>query len=543
MQTDCEMEADRGLTDIENPCQAVLNNSDLLSEIFGQLPFSKGGLLHVALTCRTFSKPALEKLWRHLGNIISLFKVLSNFCFRMDGKTRTWYFDGPVIEEGVQRLLYYGSLVRSLGSLAYTGWGCFGDRVFLLIARALAGRPLLPNLQGLTLIFRSNGDDPAILHLIHSPQLQSFNFSAPRNFSRIDDITLFVQKHAKAPNMRKLTIDCLSTLPVVQTSTSFQNLVELSLSTGPSVPIPTSVIYHWSSLKSLREMSIEARAFEKTLDGPTSKPCFKLLQMLNLACPLDAAIIFLSTAAFPVLSKLSFEFMLPQSPTLQVYPWARMFEALQRSTSSRFQELHVELWEDSTSECTLRNKQFTASYPGVPFTDLEATLLHFKLSHFGIYMPLLQPLTSEDAVKIRDAWPKISTLVLVTKAVEPRLDLKALKHFSDESWKDLGDLELAVDAAHIPLPRKVRSTHKLHSLTLQLVNWEDSEFDDLCSLASYIDSLFPYVYCTSFTTSSGQILEDVAGMINALQMGRRRERRYNETATVEDDYEDDDLSD
>ncbi|PPQ99974.1 hypothetical protein CVT24_009554 [Panaeolus cyanescens] len=449
------------------------------------------------------------------------------------------YFDGPVIEEEVRRLLHFGSCVRSLGRPMYT-WRYrsghngyrLGDRVCLVIACALAGRPLLPNLKDLMLHFESKWDDPALLHLIHSPQLQSVYLSASREFSKIDDITLFVQRHANAPNMRVLTIDCLSRLPVVQTSTSFQNLAQLTLSTKPSRPIPTSVIHQWSTLKNLKWISLETGGFKSTSDRPTTKPCFGSLEILRLDCPLDAAATFLSTATFPVLSQFSFNLMLPKSPNSQVYPWTRMLEALRSGTSSHFQELYIKLWDDSTPECTLRNTRFTASYPGVPFADLEPILLQFKFVTFATHLPLLQPLALEDVLKIRDAWPEIETLVLeMLHTVEPQLDLTVLKLFSDQSCESLRDLYLVVDAADIPRPKKIRSTHRLESLGLYLKNWENS-LENQGYLASFIDSLFPHLADMDFQTPHAEKLEDVAFIIETIRIGRRRERRFHNP----DDY-------
>ncbi|PPQ99976.1 hypothetical protein CVT24_009555 [Panaeolus cyanescens] len=340
--------------------------------------------------------------------------------------------------------------------------------------------------------------------------------------------------------MRSLTIRCPSPIPMIHASTLFQNLEELSLTITSFTPVPAAVLRHWSALRRLKTISLVIPTFQWTIEWPTWELCFENLESLSLSCPFTDAFMFLSIASFPMLSSFTFNLILPQFPDLQVYPWAGILQTLRSNTSPCFQELVIGLWDDRTPETRLRNTRFTASHPTVPFSDLEATLLDFNLSRFCTYFPLLQPLTLEDVVNMRDAWPEIESLVIgMPEIYEAKLDLNVLQVLSDERCESLETLELTVNAALVPRPKKTRSTHRLGCLKLNLENWNDT-FENRCSLASYIDSLFPYIH---FVSSNGEELEGVKGIIDALQMGRRRERRHNDIAEAEDSDEDHELSD
>ncbi|PPQ99971.1 hypothetical protein CVT24_009550 [Panaeolus cyanescens] len=439
------------------------------------------------------------------------------------------YLDGPVIPEEVEKLLYFGSCVRSL----YVSSGDIfsdaprpriDDRVWLILAFALTGRSLLPNLQEVNFEYWLN--QTAILYVVHSSQLRVFRFSGPRSdLPKPDDISLFLQKHANSPSMKTLEIHCSSNLSVVEASLSFQNLTRLNLKTQQSTIVPVAVLQRLATLKHLDTLHLTTQAFGWTTDYSQSKLCFEELRTLDLSCPMDDLIKVLSTVSLPVLGTLSLYLVLPESPDIQWYNWNGMLEAVKSSTASARISLSILLC-NYYPELESRHEEYLSDYPGVQFTEVESSLLQLNLSSFMTYMPWLKELTSEDLLKIINAWPTLETLKLDVLATPQSPNIQVLKSISERPSKSLVDLNLHVDATEIPSPKKIPSNHRLRSLTLQVMGGDvEGSFEKQCKLASYIDSLFPHLeelHCYGFSTVDRLVY--VSSVFEAIQLARRRQQ-------------------
>lgn len=439
--------------------------------------------------------------------------------------------------------MHFGSCIRSLGCFHRLAKDEYrlDDRVCLIIACALSGQSLLPNLQRFTSKLGPKGEDSSILHLISSPRLNGVEFFAEPKFSKFDDVSMFIQKYANSIHLTTLVVGFPISPQAVQTIPSFSNLIQISLSTKSSTAVPVNVIERLSTLEHIHNISLDVHSFDWTGRSNKILP-FENLGVLNIACPIDDLLILLSSTTFPVLWGFTFRLVLPESPQLRTYPWAHLFDAIKRCTTGELEGLTLRL-DDTFFESRVRNVEFKELYPGISFTDIEASLLQLDITRLILDLPLFRSLDSACIRRLAEALPEMESLAIhCISQADDTPDFVVLKYLSEDS-PFLRELCLDLDGRDIPPPRRIRSAHRLSSLDIHLVHWQDS-IERQMKLVSFIDSIFPHPYevtCSTANGRGGTSQVHLQGLIDMIRQARRRERRYNDTDNTDSDSEDDPL--
>ncbi|PPQ70035.1 hypothetical protein CVT24_003802 [Panaeolus cyanescens] len=518
--------------------QTVLQNDFMLSEIMQFLELDRSAGYAAALTCRAFRNPAQNVLWRHLATVFPLLKLLSNLKPRKEADSNdiVWFLEDQITSQDVERLKVFGTRVRSISSKWFRkeipSQEQIDDSVFVAVASALQSHSLVPNLRSLNMLLgRKKGCHPsAVLQLLYSPYIQDIYLRSGdgpnltlESFLPADDIAVYLKVLSRlhARSLRTLDLyDFPSELNVLESIPFLQGLSTLRLANQEQVVLEQSAITALAQLPHLDSLKLEVHHIIWNGSSRDIVP-FNTLIRLEVSCQFMDVVELFSRFKFPSLQKLQHQLILRQQPHAHLYPWDRYFNAVGSSTASPFCDLSVERWLRGQEE-RRRWKEFRMNYEGVVFDYIKQSLLTLKhrLRRLWVSFPLVSSLSIENLEEIASMWPNMQELSI--RAVSPvilntsSLRLIALK------FPHLQALFLDIDCTLIASPRK-GSSHRLHSLFLQLSNWGGTEME-VHELVMLVDSLFPHLM--NLRNMDAPILEDILDEERARYQSIRRLERH-----------------
>ncbi|KAG2343031.1 hypothetical protein BDR05DRAFT_963419 [Suillus weaverae] len=255
-----------------------------------KLAFVRKTLLALALTCKSFTGPALDILWRHLGGLEPLIRCLPQSLWKQDDKKLE--FQRTMTLDDWSIFCKYNYRIHSLVNQFHSSY--VNDKMIcdIEIWRALScppfSFPLLPNLTSLTWTEASD-ERFQYIRLFITPQLtmlsiharssafdtfgpseQSIMSSIPKSCPSVSDFSLVIDSgRSIRPRDTSTLLQCWSHLTSVRT--------EMVSEAG---------ILHLSSLPSLRVLKFQlpptpiSAATQKLLQ----RPAFCALQELDVTC-------------------------------------------------------------------------------------------------------------------------------------------------------------------------------------------------------------------------------------------------------------------
>ncbi|KAJ3529898.1 hypothetical protein NMY22_g8809 [Coprinellus aureogranulatus] len=231
-------------------------DSNSPSSPLAQLPFLHG----LALQSRAFSEPVLDCLWKHLGSLVPLIRLIPSAIVVEVANQKTLYLSGATRElnEGFHK---YAKRVRTLHiSILNENTHQIDPSVYVFLTQLLAGAPLLPGLKVLRLESNNNSFSWHTLPILFPcGSLTDIVFGeAVANNTLTHQVTLPLLVH-RASALRSLTINYQGTsellYPLIFKDSIFrlQHLQSLdcTIRNGINVPAPQSAGLPSSFLKQL----------------------------------------------------------------------------------------------------------------------------------------------------------------------------------------------------------------------------------------------------------------------------------------------------
>ncbi|KAJ6520834.1 hypothetical protein B0H19DRAFT_380295 [Mycena capillaripes] len=422
-----------------------LAQNDLgLPPVLGR-PQNAKALSCLARTCRRFSDPALDILWRRQYTLLPLLQCFPPHLWEFSDtpSSRTFHFRSPIGHSDWDRVLSYSSRIREIS----LGWDLPVDVLELLIISAPV-LCLLPNIQELTWRSHEPGAFPYI-RLFLGPQLTAIKISI------------------------QPTVQYASFLSYL--TSNFPSLLDVSLhTTEETIDAASTFVSALTKVRTLSVTHLRPKAYQHLSSLSTLKH-LTISQLNGLAFPDDAGFGPYSSGSFPSLTVLSiytgsvtsgtdsfmealsntpleeFEFVsdtIPSTPTTQTF-----FSALRDHCShSTLRSLHAAFGY----KCPLI---LGAAVPSALTPDLLRPVLAFtNLRYMTVITPSGFRLDDTFCIAMAKAWPHIEELNLDTSGHRLANDqphppstvkLVTLASFARHCPR-LTDLQLAVTALEPP---------------------------------------------------------------------------------------------
>ncbi|KAG2343030.1 hypothetical protein BDR05DRAFT_316721 [Suillus weaverae] len=264
--------------------------------IYFDFPHMRKTLLALALTCKSFTEPALDLLWRHLDGLEPLIRCLPQSLWKQDKEKLE--FQRTMTLDDWSIFCKYNYRIHSLDHHCHETYLAYKERAICdtEISRALScppfSLPLLPNLTSLTWTEASD-ETFHYIRLFVTPQLTKLNISAhalsahvPFTFGPSEQSILssIAQSCPSVSHFVFARDGYRSTESVGDTSTVLQRWSHLtSVRTGT---VSEAALLHLSNLPSLRILKFQlppipiSAATQKLLQ----RPAFCTLQELDVTC-------------------------------------------------------------------------------------------------------------------------------------------------------------------------------------------------------------------------------------------------------------------
>ncbi|KAG2356083.1 hypothetical protein BDR07DRAFT_476356 [Suillus spraguei] len=142
----------------------------------------KKTLMALALTCKSFSRPALDLLWRDLLGFESVIKCLPQSLWKQDGQTLK--FQRTMTPDDWSIFCKYNYRVRSLVNHCHWSYKkqiTCGTEIWRALSCPPFSVPLLPNLTSLTWAEISD-ETFQYIRLFVTPKLTMLSISARKEF-------------------------------------------------------------------------------------------------------------------------------------------------------------------------------------------------------------------------------------------------------------------------------------------------------------------------------------------------------------------------
>ncbi|KAF9042932.1 hypothetical protein BJ165DRAFT_1405345 [Panaeolus papilionaceus] len=507
----------------------VLENTYLLKEIFEHLgeEYNKE-CYDAALVCRAFQNPAQDVLWHELICIRPLLSLLPTF--KLEKRSNTWVIDGDISKSDLETLQRFGRRVRiltcSVGS-DVKGAITLHPSVPTILANALTGQPLLPNLQDLHFSQRA-GDSfccTSLLHVLHSTNLRVVQLRSGID-SEDDEVALsyqdfssFISRLSRASFLRKLQVQGFLPSDIAQEAVkSFQDLSALKI-THYSGKFPWSFFSSFSGLQHLCSLYIQELKFDDAPMRSQRKIEFIGLRSLTLACSFETIAKLLRTIQLPALTTFTFILQFHGQSNLPHFPWSDLFQYMSSSFGPKFSELEIRY-----AVTTYRDRELLGLYTGAPFDYISRHLLSMRLRKIKLCLPIIESVSIEQLEQIFKAWPTLISLHLWTSSQTTAPDFLVFPLIA-QHLPQLNDLLLRIDATNITEPLSTPSFHPLEYISLQPINWPATTMAER-RLASFLDSVFPSIRSAQLCGGTGLLmLSELGDQIRSLQAARAREHR------------------
>ncbi|KAG0700846.1 hypothetical protein DFH29DRAFT_929970, partial [Suillus ampliporus] len=250
-------------------------------------------LLALALTCKSFTEPALDLLWRHLGGLEPLIKCLPQSLWKQDEKKLE--FQRSVTFDDWSIFRKYNHRVRSLLNECQTlnrhmaRQMICGTDILSALNSPPFSLPLLPNLTSLTWTETTN-ETFQYIRLFVTPKLTMLSIHAPSRSLIYGPPFIF------GPSERTVLLSIPKWCPSVldfdfdfdQSTKSTSTVLQCwsHLTSVRTQTVSEAAILHLSNLPSLRVLKFQlpsthiSAATQKLLQ----RPVFCALQDLDVAC-------------------------------------------------------------------------------------------------------------------------------------------------------------------------------------------------------------------------------------------------------------------
>ncbi|KAF8902393.1 hypothetical protein CPB84DRAFT_1775989 [Gymnopilus junonius] len=284
----------------------VLNNSDLLGLIFSffhvlpqasdmdrriEAPQSQQ-LLWAGLTCRTFSAPAMSVLWHSLESWTTLLCLIPTLV--LDEDENLYTTDEAIVEEHLERLMYYAERVRTIKFTAFDEF--VSTHIYASISRLCPN--LFPRLSKLVIpnLGQLYRDNLSALFLMPTPSLSTVSVGGivPATEVLLASMLVILSTHAKflehldvSGELSNVTTDLLDRFKMLKS-------LQISMQSGS---LDCDMLQKLSGLTRLKNLSLtldKDSSFDTTSQSYAS---FDALESLELSGSV--------TAVFSILGKLS----------------------------------------------------------------------------------------------------------------------------------------------------------------------------------------------------------------------------------------------
>ncbi|KAK6969230.1 hypothetical protein R3P38DRAFT_797590 [Favolaschia claudopus] len=474
----------------------------------------------LAVTCRQFTDPALDLLWRDTGEngIIRLLKLLPDGSWDTDEQHHLEIIL-PLEARDWNRVSYYTSRIRNLTIDTAEDWDPFTPSVLEAMITLPRGS-FLPNLQ--TLFCASSSNLFTYLPMLLGSSLSTLEMSLDGPISRLSALGSI------AARFHSLKVVCLYNCPVDESSISTRHLSAFiaQLTRLSSLSIPTldergfRHIAYLETLESLTIQSLVERPFPDphTLLNPQSRALFPRLRKLDLGVSdLGAATNFLA-----VLKDAPLKTLVILSRCSKTAPYSTaLFRALyagcdsQQLTSLTITVSSADSLASATSDDALK-------------ADLLRPLLALRqIQILELTFPSGVIFESDRLVDdMAHAWPNLELLMfegdsLVGATRYPTLmALLSLSRHCPRLYK----LSLPVNATEIRMDHASRAPRVVQTM-LQSWDVSYSPLDSPSKVARLLSSVFPRL---SIVVSRGSKYakkwHDVSRLIPELAASREDER-------------------
>ncbi|KAG2337702.1 hypothetical protein BDR05DRAFT_760690 [Suillus weaverae] len=251
-------------------------------------------LLALALTCKSFTEPALDLLWRHLGGLDPLIRCLPQSLWKQDGKKLE--FQRTMTLDDWSIFCKYNYRIHSLVNQCHVEDSedtILSTEIWRAISCPSFSLPLLPNLTSLTWTEASD-ETFQYIRLFVTPQLTMLKISAlPLSFDGPSftfgpsEQSIFLSIAHSCPSVSHFDFDIDdddSIESVGDTSTVLQCWSRLT--SVRTRTVSEAAILHLSNLPSLQvlECQLPATPISTEAQKLLQRPVFCALQELDVTC-------------------------------------------------------------------------------------------------------------------------------------------------------------------------------------------------------------------------------------------------------------------
>ncbi|KZT28896.1 hypothetical protein NEOLEDRAFT_1239378 [Neolentinus lepideus HHB14362 ss-1] len=445
-------------------------------------------LLNASLTCRVFTAPALDALWRYMDSLLPLLCCLSNFQF--DTVSQSYIISGEITS---QDWTAFDNYARRIHWISYRPDDDISQSAFEYLGQQ-RGSCILPNLRVFELEDVPRPPRGAEIYLFVAPTLKIadiFQFH-PMGHAAEQILHQFLSQITKyCPGLQHLRVSAYLSEVCLQYISMLPDLriLEFGGIYGPSRPGDTSmtkmnflVTY---TMKNLVVLCMDVHEDQLTVT-PTVTQELSRLESIELSGPISPIISILQNLPKHRIHYIDLT-LIPETDQ------GSGSSAFHYSLYSEFnfpalRVLEVESYYDDPEDTPILTRN-------IFFSLLECK--HLERLHIGFAIMRQVYTQDEDLRRIALAWPNLTGLEYVHYIYNRRPaspTIFALEHFARHCPRLLY-LTISADTT-IQIPDCPPAySHGLRSIYLhdpgRPCQHADNKEDNMQSLARYLDSLFP----------------------------------------------------
>ncbi|KAG5652657.1 hypothetical protein H0H81_004213 [Sphagnurus paluster] len=479
----------------------------------------------LARTCRAFSEPALDELWRVQPSLLYLLQCLPGDAYEVRSREERSFLTmtRELHANDCKRIRIYAprikSIVRAAGDLAEL------DTLVIPIlwaSRAIFGGTLLPNLRHLSVNVEEFWGQALLPRLLVKPKIIAITIQgpAPEGDERPlpwDNLTAIIKPIASSLISFTLTgsesTDDQYQIPryprmhaFMDLHQSFHHLVDLD---SHNVDITHTVLSHLASLKKLRKLdfAISVSELVEFLATPPRDGDFPSL--VNLKIDIVQLSIVRKLLERPGFKRLQILTVLQSAESLVESEWdlEEFFKAVNSSQDSHSDLRSLSILNypsiDSPSDEIL---PFTSTALGflLPFSSLIVLEITFRVAIMW---------TDIDLESITSAWPMLDTLFLEDEEESdpPSITLKGLIQLF-YGCRELRKVMIRVDARQVPMFVESGDLGTI-APKLQYLDMSSSPLENPDEFSSLIMISFPSlkkIYCSTYYQNDYLLLEPLS---------------------------------
>ncbi|KAF8879793.1 hypothetical protein BD779DRAFT_1788782 [Infundibulicybe gibba] len=517
-----------------SPRALALSNQDILQEIFCHLASNsddpadfenKTALFRAALTCKAFTEPALDYLWRSISSFMHLLELLRNFQVVQDGNN-TLAFCNSFSEEDWARFDYHARRVREFHCRTAPTQQIDTSTLFLLGQSRPA---IFPNLRRVTWTAPLS---PLII-LLTSSTLTHLDITTDESGDSAIVMTLMSALSYRAQLLTDATFrgvlskSCLALVPKIS---SLVTVVVPDL--GASITM--TFLHGLGAMDRLQNLDIDIQNPAIVSIMFPDRLGFPELQTLHISGPFDIVHKFITGIASEQMTSILVSSHSNANGTL--------VKAIPAEPDTRDPPDILDLlgyigsrWPHlSCIDVDLPNT--TPKYPdATSFTLFQPLRNCHALTSISMNAFMRPPSSDQDIVDIGHLWPAVQTLripfsPLPKPIAEPDANVPQSQHTPTipglrllaQLCPRLKTLQLSLNTSGLPEVAGEPLTHGLEVLSVG-----DSQVQDVYLVATHLDCLFPRLR-TIFTTGppgSPNDWKTVEKILRVCQAARSSDRK------------------